>query len=256
MPSRHTSQTHKIGVLGDIHANLSALQAVLALFDLEGVSEIYSVGDLVGYGPRPNECIELLAERGVRCVAGNHDWAVLGLIDTRCFNRYAAAAAAWTADELTSASRRYLETLPLRIDTADCSVFHASLPQPEEFGYLQSLPAALECLTHFEAPIGFFGHTHVPMAYLAPQDGDGEPEWLLEKDAVDYLLPSSHRGVVNVGSVGQPRDENPLSPGAIYHVASRRVRIVRTQYNVAEERRLIRKVGLPEVLGERLQHGI
>lgn len=241
-----------IGILGDLHANLSALESVLAVLDREQVGEIYCVGDLVGYGPRPNEVLDLVRARGVRSVAGNHDWALLGRMDPSYFNPYALAALDWTRARITRDHLDYLAGLPLRIDEHEFGIFHGALPQPEAFNYLQSFPAARAALADFTAPIGFCGHTHVPMNFVQTP-GKRELEWhFLE----DWRLQESDRAVVNVGSVGQPRDENPLAPVGIYDVSTRHMRLPRVPYNIAAEQKLIRKAGLPSILGDRLLHGI
>ncbi|HEX9795162.1 MAG TPA: metallophosphoesterase family protein [Planctomycetota bacterium] len=244
--------SRKIAILGDLHANISALEAVLSLLDLEDVNELYCVGDIVGYGPRPAELIALLQSRNVRSVAGNHDWALLGKIDPSYFNPYALAALEWTRKQLGKEHLDYLDALPLRIDEPGFSIFHGALPNPEEFNYLQSFPAARASLADFEAPAGFCGHTHVPMNFIE-RPGQQELKWHFEED---WVLEQGERAVINVGSVGQPRDENPLSPVAIYNVGSRHMRLLRTPYNIPEEQRLIRKAGLPSILGDRLRHGI
>lgn len=242
----------KIGILGDIHSNLSALEAVLSLLDLHDVTETYCVGDVVGYGPRPNEVTELLRSRGVKCVAGNHDWALLGRIDSSYFNPYALEALQWTKKQLNSENRQFLEDMPLRIDDPDFCIFHGALPDPEDFNYLQSFPAARASLGDFEAPVGFCGHTHVPMNFIQkPERSDLEWHFL-----EDWRLNENERAVINVGSVGQPRDENQLAPVGIYDVAQRRMRLPRTPYNIPLEQKLIRKAGLPSILGDRLKHGI
>lgn len=242
----------KIGILGDLHSNLSSLEASLSLLDLEGVTEIYQVGDIVGYGPRPNEVTERIRELGIRAVAGNHDWALLERIDIGYFNSYAVAALEWTAKQITPENLDFLEGLPLRLDEPEFCIFHGTLPNPEEFNYLQSFPAARSSLGDFEADIGFCGHTHVPMNFIEHPDRS-DLEWHFK---TDWILGDSERAVVNVGSVGQPRDENPLAAVGIYHVEERRMRLLRTSYNIAEEQKRIRKAGLPSILGDRLVHGI
>ncbi len=242
----------RIGILGDLHANLSALLAVLALLNQEKVTELYCVGDLVGYGPRPNEVLEVIRDRGVRCVAGNHDWALLGRIDSSYFNPYALQALEWTRGVISESNRRFLEDLPLRIDAPGFTVFHGSLPFPEAFNYLQSFPAARACLADFATPIGFFGHTHVPMNFIE-REGESELDWHFREK---WVLEPGCRAVVNVGSVGQPRDENPLAPVCIFDPESRSVSLLRTDYDIPEEQRRIRKTGLPKILGDRLVHGI
>ena len=242
----------KVGILGDLHSNLSALEAVLALFELEEVDKIYCVGDVVGYGARPNEVIELLIEKKVTAVAGNHDWALLGKISEESFNPYARAALEWTRSRITPDARAYLEALPLRIDTEDLCLVHGALPNPEDFEYLQSFPTALATLADFDSPICFVGHTHVPMNFIQ-SPGKTELEWHFQ---VDWHLAQGQRAVVNVGSPGQPRDEIPTAPALVYSLQTGRVQLLRTPYNIAAEQRLIRRANLPAILGDRLQHGI
>ena len=246
------SHPRKIGILGDLHANLSALEAVMSLLDLEDVTAIYCVGDLVGYGPRPNEVLEFIKEREIRCVAGNHDWALLGKIDPSYFNPYALAALEWTKRKMSQDNLDFLASLPLRIDEPEFCIFHGTLPEPEAFNYLQSFPAARSSLQDFEAPIGFCGHTHVPMNFIQ-KPGQKELEWHFKED---WHLQEGERAVVNVGSVGQPRDENSNAPVGIYDARSGRMKLPRTPYNIPREQKLIRKAGLPAILGDRLVHGI
>ncbi|MCH2111360.1 MAG: metallophosphatase family protein [Planctomycetes bacterium] len=246
------SAPRSIAILGDLHSNLSALEAVSALIQAEGAHELYCVGDIVGYGPRPNETIDWLRERNVQCVAGNHDWALLGKLDSSYFNPYAQAAIEWTRQVITPANQAFLAELPLRIDDPDFCLFHGALPSPEAFNYLQSFPAARASLADFKAKIGFCGHTHVPMSFVEEPSRD-ELDWHFRDD---WQLGKNQRAVVNVGSPGQPRDENPQAPVSLYEVHSGRVRLLRTSYDVAEEQRLIRKAGLPPILGDRLKHGI
>ncbi len=246
------SEPRKIAVLGDIHGNLSALEAVMSLIELEEINEIYCVGDVVGYGPRPGDVIDIFVDRNVKCVAGNHDWALLGKIDASYFNPYALAALQWTRKKLKKHHLEWLEALPLQIDDPDFSLFHGALPDPGAFNYLQSFPAARASLACFEARIGFCGHTHVPMNFIQ-RPGMKELEWHFKKD---WDLGQDERAVVNVGSPGQPRDENPQAPVVFFNALSGRLRLIRTPYNIAAEQKLIRKAGLPPILGDRLKHGI
>ncbi|MCH2102295.1 MAG: metallophosphatase family protein [Planctomycetes bacterium] len=244
----------KIGILGDLHANLSAFEAALALLEIEGVDAAYCVGDIIGYGARPNEVIDLLIEKNITCVAGNHDWALLGKIPEDSFNPYARASLEWTRANIRPSARDYLDALPLRIDTDLFCLVHGALPRPEEFEYLQSFPAALATLADFEAPICFVGHTHVPMNFIQTS-GRSELDWHFRVDW-HLDLPGGQRAVVNVGSPGQPRDEIPTAPALVYDLQTGRAQLLRTPYNIAVEQRLIRRAGLPTILGDRLQRGI
>jgi predicted phosphodiesterase len=242
----------KVGILGDLHSNFSALDAVSSLLDLENVDALFCVGDVIGYGARPNEVIDFLLEHDVKAVAGNHDWALLGRIPDDSFNPYARAALEWTRGQLTPRAKEFLAELPLRLDFDGFSLFHGTLPQPEEFNYLQSFPTALATLAEFDAPVGFCGHTHVPMNFIQTE-GITELNWHF---LADWHLETNQRTVVNVGSPGQPRDEIPTAPAMVYNLPERRLQLLRTPYNIAAEQKLIRRAGLPHILGDRLQHGI
>jgi len=246
------SSPRLLAFLGDLHSNVSALEAVLSLVDLEGATEIYCVGDLVGYGPRPNETIDLVRGRDIKSVAGNHDWAVLNKIDSATFNPYAKVAVEWTRKKLSKDNMGFLEDLPLRLDDPSFTLFHGALPHPEEFDYLQSFPAARSTFSSFETPVGFCGHTHVPMNFLEKEGGQ-DLEWHFE---TEWRLEPGLRAIVNVGSPGQPRDENPQAPVVFFSPQSGKIKLLRTPYNIAEEQKRIRKAGLPAILGDRLKHGI
>lgn len=173
-------------------------------------------------------------------------------MDPSYFNAYARAALQWTRCRISTDNLEYLAALPLRIDDPDFCIFHGALPEPEAFNYLQSFPAARAALADFSAPVGFCGHTHLPMNFVMTP-GRRDLGWSL---STEWTLGEMDRAIINVGSVGQPRDENPLAPVGIYAVQTRQMRLPRTPYDIPAEQRLICDAGLPETLGERLRHGI
>jgi diadenosine tetraphosphatase ApaH/serine/threonine PP2A family protein phosphatase len=247
----------KIAVVSDIHANLAALQAVLA--DIDAVAPdaaIWHTGDIVGYNAEPNEVIALLRERSAAGVMGNHDAAVLGELDVSWFNPEAAAAVKWTATHLTPENATWLHALPKISEMGAATLVHASLLKPLE-EYVIDAESARENLFALSTPVLFHGHTHVP-AYWALRGGQSSVIDI-EGRAQPLLSPS----LINVGSVGQPRDgdaraswvlwdrsDDGSAIGALGTVQWRRV-----PYDVARTQSLVRAAGLPEFLAERLAEG-
>jgi diadenosine tetraphosphatase ApaH/serine/threonine PP2A family protein phosphatase len=247
----------KIAILSDIHANLAALQAVLA--DIDAVAPgaaIWHTGDIVGYNAEPNEVVALLRARGAVGVMGNHDAAALGELDVSWFNPEAAAAVKWTARHLTYESASWLHALPKISEMGAATLVHASLLKPLE-EYVISAGSARENLFALSTPVLFHGHTHVP-AYWALRGGQAT-SIVIDRYAQPLLTPS----LINVGSVGQPRDgdaraswvlwdrsDDGSAIGALGTVQWRRV-----AYDVARTQSGVRAAGLPEFLAERLAAG-
>ena len=247
----------KIAVVSDIHANLAALQAVLA--DIDAVAPdavVWHTGDIVGYNAEPNEVVALLRERGAAGVMGNHDAAVLGELDVSWFNPEAAAAVKWTATHLTPENATWLHALPKISEMGAATLVHASLLKPLE-EYVIDAESARENLFALSTPVLFHGHTHVP-AYWALRGGQSS---LIDIDgrAQPLLSPS----LINVGSVGQPRDgdvraswvlwdrsDDGSAIGALGTVQWRRV-----AYDIARTQSGVRAAGLPEFFADRLADG-
>jgi len=243
----------KYGILGDIHANLSALEAALAGMDAGGVDRILSVGDVVGYGAAPRQCIELLREREVSVVLGNHDAAVAEILDDMHFNPYARAAVTWTRDALSAEEIDWLRELPLTLTTDHCQVSHGTLHRPELFNYILSLTDADPSLDVLERPVCFVGHTHVPITVMRFTDAPGQTAYTYDEE-VD--LSETSGALINVGSVGQPRDEDPRTAFLIYDATARSASLRRLEYDIASEAHRIVQAGLPPVLAERLHMGV
>jgi predicted phosphodiesterase len=243
----------KYGVLGDIHSNLTALNAVLAQLDEVGIDTLVSVGDVVGYGGAPSECIAILRERGAIVVKGNHDAACVDELDDRTFNPYARAAVAWTRKRLGADEKRWLKSLPLVATLEHCQVAHGTLHRPELFDYILSLSDADPSLDEMERPVCFVGHSHIPLTVMRFKD---EPERTAYTCDGEIDLAETAKALINVGSVGQPRDENPDTGYALFDTSARRASIVRIPYDIEVEVARIIDAGLPQVLGERLRLGI
>ena len=242
----------RYAILGDIHANLGALEAVLAAIEREGADAIVSVGDVVGYGAAPREVIQLIRELGIPVVKGNHDAACVGELDLAYFNPYAREAVEWTASVLDAADRRWLEELPLVTTLEHCQVSHGTLAHPERFDYVQCTDDAEPSLDEMARPVCFVGHTHVPVVILRLAEL-ARTAYTLDHD-VD--LTSARRALINVGSVGQPRDEDCNAAYGMYDSDRRHYWLSRVQYDIASEAARIRAAGLPDVLADRLFLGV
>lgn len=239
-------------VVSDIHANLHALEAVLEAIDGEGADELWCLGDLVGYGPRPNECTRIVRERADVCLVGNHDLGVLGRLDLDLFAADAAASARWTAAELADDARRFLESLRPEGTRAGVALFHASA-RDAVWEYVMTEDVAAESLVSSPEALTLVGHSHLALEFsltgplvrgsLAPEGTE------LELDEPD-------RRLLNPGSVGQPRDGDPRAAYLVLDLDARRATFRRVPYPVERTQAEIRERGLPESLAVRLEHGL
>ncbi|MBL8803829.1 MAG: metallophosphoesterase family protein [Planctomycetes bacterium] len=243
----------KYGILGDIHANLSALDTVLQALQRDGADVIVSVGDVVGYGAAPKECIARLREIGAHVVLGNHDAASIGRLDMIYFNQYAKEAVLWTQRVLSKADKDWLAALPLTRHLDHCSVAHGTLHRPELFDYIQTTDDADPSLDIMPLPVCFVGHSHVPVTLLRLRD---EPDRTAYTPDPEIELGDVLRALVNVGSVGQPRDEDPRTAYALFDTELNRVEIKRLVYDIDREAARIRAAGLPRMLADRLYLGV
>jgi predicted phosphodiesterase len=238
----------RIAVLSDIHSNLAALNAVRE--DLPSVEEIWVLGDIVGYGPQPNEVIRTLQELGARSVLGNHDGAAIGMVDPDDFNPDAKTAVQWTATQLDPNARTYLATLPEIRVSGDLTAVHGS-PREPIWEYITSPAVAAANLGSFRTWLCLFGHTHVPAIFRA-SDGRVEP---IRAQAGDPVRLDARRALINPGSVGQPRDGIPESAYAILDDREATVEFHRVAYDIGETQRLMYAAELPPRLAERLAWG-
>jgi diadenosine tetraphosphatase ApaH/serine/threonine PP2A family protein phosphatase len=242
----------RIAVVSDIHGNLHALEAVLAAIDDEGVDELWCLGDLVGYGPRPNPCCEAVQARAAVCLAGNHDLGVLGQLDLEEFAPDAVASAQWTREVLRDGPRAYLETLKPFARTTGVELFHAS-PRDPVWDYVLSADAAEAAFELTEEPLVLVGHSHVPLALAAV---DGSMAGGLAPEGTEAELGEGARLVLNPGSVGQPRDGDPRAAWLLLDYGTRRASFRRVPYPIERTQEEIRERGLPDALAERLAHGV
>ena len=241
----------RIAVISDVHSNLHALQAVLAAIDAEGADEIWCLGDVVGYGPRPNECCALVRERATLCLAGNHDLGVLGTIDLGYFAGEAGLAARWTQGELGDAARSFLGGLAPSGRAEGVELYHAS-PRDPIWEYVLGAGEALAALAGTSAPLVLVGHSHIPLAICL--DGT-ELSGGIAAAGHDANL-ARGRWLLNPGSVGQPRDGDPRAAWLLLDTEARRGSFRRVEYPVAATQAEMRERGLPETLAARLEHGV
>jgi diadenosine tetraphosphatase ApaH/serine/threonine PP2A family protein phosphatase len=240
----------KYAVLADIHANITALQAVLTDIDSShGADEIWCLGDIVGYGPDPRRCIEIIQNRCSACVAGNHDWAAIGKIDTASFNPEAAAAIEWTSRQLKLEDIRLLESLPLTLEKGGFTLVHGS-PRDPIWEYILSPAKAEQNLRFFKTPYCLIGHSHSPAWFECTESCSGH-EFLPES----MIKPGKKRLIINPGSVGQPRDGDPRAAYAIYDSDAETVTLHRIPYDITDTQLRMQDAGLPERLVSRLAYG-
>lgn len=238
----------RLAVLSDIHANLAALDAVRE--DLPTVDETWVLGDIVGYGPQPNQVVQALQELGARSVMGNHDGAAIGTVDVSWFNPEAATAIEWTATVVDENARAYLASLPEVRRDGELTAVHGS-PRDPTWEYVTGPQVAAANLRAFDTRLCLHGHTHVPVIFRAEEERiDVVPA---TPDAPIRL--NAGRALVNPGSVGQPRDGNPAASYLVLDTDAGTAEFRRVRYDVARTQELMREVGLPMRLVERLSYG-
>ena len=235
------------GIFGDIHGNLQAWETVHAEMVSAGVERWLCLGDLVGYGANPSEVMEHVQEIGAVTVAGNHDWGVSGRLSLEYFNQQARAAIHWTRERLSEAQIKWLDDLPLLATADELSLAHATLHDPGDFDYLQTPYDAYLSFQAMETSVAFVGHSHVPVTFF-----DGTPVIYSLEDVIEF---DDRKAIANVGSVGQPRDEDPRAAYGIYDSDKRALSIHRVEYDIEEAATRILDAGLPPILAERLYVG-
>jgi len=243
----------RYAILGDIHSNLSALKSVMDAIRSEGVDQILSVGDVVGYGAAPSECVQMLRENSVVAVLGNHDAAVIGELDTIFFNQHARAAVEWTRSAISGEDMAWLTCMPLTWQDDFITLAHGSYDKPELFAYVQTPSDADSSLELLERPVCFIGHTHVPVSMLRLSDDPLRTGYTLDSE---LNLTDAIVAMVNAGSVGQPRDDDPRTGYVVYDTDTRIVTFRRLEYDIGREVARIKDAGLPSVLAERLHLGV
>jgi diadenosine tetraphosphatase ApaH/serine/threonine PP2A family protein phosphatase len=237
-------------IISDIHANLTALETVLA--DAAPFDSAWCLGDLVGYGPDPNECIERITQLpNLQCIMGNHDAAAVGTIEVDSFNPEARKSVVWTQDRLTPANHEYLKNLPERLDLEYITLVHGS-PYRPIWEYLLDTRSATFNFELFETPYCFVGHTHLPVMYYLPDDRLVAQLVVPEHVSQMTLAP---RAILNPGSVGQPRDHDPRAAYAMLDLTDYTWAWHRVEYDIQAVQERMRQQDLPERHIARLSAG-
>jgi diadenosine tetraphosphatase ApaH/serine/threonine PP2A family protein phosphatase len=239
-----------VAIVSDIHGNLAALQAVLA--DLPPVDEVWCLGDIVGYGPKPNECLDTILNRKHLAIPGNHDWAAVGKLSTAEFNPDARRAVEWTASQLSPANREILSNLPTELVVGDFTLAHGS-PREPIWEYILAMGQAVANMDYFATRYCLVGHTHIPAVFLMPSPT--ERPGLLQPSPETPVPLGERRLIANPGSVGQPRDGDPRAAYALLDLSGRTLTFRRVAYDIAATQAEMRRAGLPNSLWMRLSYG-
>lgn len=250
MTSTNGATPRKLAIFSDIHGNLHALKAVLAAIDEMGLTEMICLGDVVGYGARPNECCAILRERGIPTLAGNHDHAAVGMIDITFFNDIAKRAVYWTRDNLDKENEEWLRERPY-VETMSPEFYfvHASPVDPAAWNYVLTFGEARNCFETTTERFCCIGHSHQPA--------------IVEKNGKDLYCPEGYtvpikdecRYLINVGSVGQPRDRDPKACFVHIDLDEKLIHFVRVPYDIEAAQQAILEQELPRELAERLAIG-
>lgn len=232
----------RIAIISDIHGNLQALSKALSIIRSLHADQIYCLGDIVGYGGNPNECVDLIRECADHTVLGNHDHASLYTQYAEYLPREGKVVAHWTNKVLTDENKQFLLGLKYRIETDLCTLVHASPDKPEFWHYIESLEDARPQFNHFKTTICFAGHTHVP--------------FVCRDDLQVFSLTRNGRFIINPGSIGQPRDGNPQLSFGFLDTDKWEYKNFRFSYDIDGAAETIRKNRLPKVLAKRLYHGV
>ncbi|NIQ00050.1 MAG: metallophosphoesterase [Nitrospinaceae bacterium] len=242
-------------IFSDLHSNLESLEKFIEIGETLPHDQKVCLGDIVGYNTNPNECVDWVRENVDIVLAGNHDYAVVGKTDASYFNPYAMAACVWTRDILTEENIEYLSSLPVRKEQNGIQWVHSSPFEPDQWHYVNNKYDGEENFPHFDAPCCFLGHSHKPVIL------EREPGCHVEAiygGAVDYWqydFKPDHRYIVNVGSLGQPRDGMPLACYVVYDSERQTVEFKRFEYNLKRTQEKILSHNLPSFLAERLEAG-
>lgn len=238
----------RIAILSDLHANLEATEAVLSDARERDCTHFICLGDVVGYNANPHECVEIVQKMECPVVKGNHDEQASLTESSRGFNALAEAAINWTRAHLTNEDKAWLRDLQLSQQVHDFSIVHATLDAPDQWGYVFNNLDAVASFAYQETSVCFFGHTHVPGAFVRDEG--------VKRVKVDQLtIEEAKKYFINVGSVGQPRDGDWRAAYCIYHLDKCVVEQRRVKYDLATAQKKIIQTGLPRMLADRLELG-
>ncbi len=240
----------RYGIFSDIHSNLEAFEAVIKAYQKEKIDKYLCLGDVVGYGANPNECVDLLRALPAVVVAGNHDWASVDSFSPENFNDNAKEAVIWTKGRLSEPNKDFLRELELVYSRDNYVLAHASLNEPQAFNYLLNINDCRLTFEFLKSQVCFIGHTHIPVVFV--QDEQGKRHY---EDTGKIRLKPGNKYVINAGSVGQPRDNIAGAAFCVWDTEKSEVEIKRVPYDVFMARQKIVDNGLPAFLGDRLLTG-
>ncbi len=239
----------KYAIVSDVHGNIESLERALALIGDEDT--VLCLGDIVGYGPNPNECVRMIRARAQNAVLGNHDLAALENFGVEYFNDAARAAIAWTQGVLSDENRSWLNGLSYELRYPEFLLVHGA--PVNYFEYILDKRTAAKAFANTDAPLVFVGHTHIAEYWV--QEPDGTIGHKHMQSGGELQLEEGRRYIIDVGSVGQPRDLNPDASFVLYDTATRRIEWVRYPYPIAEVQEKIHEAHLPDYLAVRLESG-
>jgi len=242
----------KTALVSDIHANLEALEAVMDDIDSQQVDEIVCLGDVVGYGANPNECAAIINRKCPVTLLGNHDAAALGNLSTEHFNIHAKVAIEWTTDHINGTCTTFLESLPLAKNSGEHTYVHATPYEPKMWYYITSLEEAAFNFQFFNSAFCFVGHTHIPIIIVLDESKE---LYVHQEERVEFGNLKNARFLINVGSVGQPRDHNPDACYGIIDTDEKAFSYRRVKYDIGRAKSKMKKIKMPEFLVVRLQEG-
>jgi predicted phosphodiesterase len=238
----------KYAIVADIHGNLEAFQVVLEDIEKQKCTHIACLGDIVGYNANPKECLDTVRALNMPCVKGNHDEFCSSDTPMEGFSPNAAEAGNWTRGMLTEDDRRWLRELKFLRLVSNFTIVHATLDAPQRWGYVFDKLAAAASFTYQNTPVCFFGHTHVPVAFIRDSVVKGGTY-------SKFRVEPGRKYFVNVGAVGQPRDGNPKAAYVIYDIDEGSIELRRLDYDIPAAQKKILQAGLPARLAERLAMG-
>lgn len=239
----------KFAIIADIHANLEAFQVVLDDTKKQGCTHYVCLGDVVGYNANPRECLEIVRSMGMPCVKGNHDEYCSTEAKLDGFNPHAAAAVDWTRAQLKADDKQWLSELKYSRMVQTFTIVHATLDGPQRWGYIFTKLDAAASFPYQNTPVCFFGHTHVPVAFV--RDGAVVRGGTYSK----FRMEAGKKYFVNVGAVGQPRDNNPKAAYVVFDPGDGSIELRRLDYDIPAVQKKILAAGLPPRLAERLAYG-
>ncbi|WCJ58777.1 metallophosphoesterase family protein [Fontisphaera persica] len=238
----------RYAIIADIHANLEAFKVVLEDIKAQNCTHVVCLGDVVGYGANPKECLDIVREMKIPCIKGNHDEMCSVDKNLEGFNPYAAEAIMWTRDQLTEDDRQWLRDLKYQRLIANFTIVHATLDLPHQWGYVFDKLMAAASFTYQNTPVCFFGHTHVPLAFIRDSVVRGGTY-------SKFKVEPGKKYFVNVGSIGQPRDNDPRAAYVVYDLDENTIELRRLEYDIPTAQKKILAAGLPARLAERLAYG-